>query len=900
MISFGRVSAVWRKWQALRNLSFGRISRGLLSLANLPAVIAIIVIALLGIFADRQNRVVSAQELRTDVLAKVNLIGANLEGRINGNMQVVRGLAATIAAEPEVDQKRFSELAQDLLDADNELRSVSAAPNLVVAMVHPIEGNERELGFDIRSQAQQRASVLEARDTRSAVLAGPTDLAAGGKGFIGRFPVFVDTPGQERFWGVVSAAIDMDRLFGKSGFFEEQGLDIAVMHHEPGAAESEPFFGRPGILAENPVVAYVPLPSGGWEIAAVPRQGWGMAPENTWLLRGLIIIGGVLVVIPIAYAGRLYAERQRNYVALKRGEARSRRLSQRLELALDASHIGVWELDLETNNLFWDDRLYEIYGIRKTAKPRTYEDWLKTIHPDDVARADSDFSSQVTENRSHSSQYRIIWPDGTVRHIRTHAAIVHHPHDHPRMIGAEWDVTADVMLNTDLEKAKNLAETRSAELATAKARIQHNALHDSLTGLPNRRYLDEKLERLAGKGQNIALLHIDLDRFKQINDTLGHAAGDAILVHAARVLKQNVKTGDFVARIGGDEFAIASIVGQRDGELDEVARRIVQEMRRPVAYRGHQCRFSVSIGIAVEGGGTAIDPARLLVNADIALYRAKSGGRNRHEFFTEALQAEIIRNKKVADEILSGLERNEFVACYQPQFDARTLAIAGVEALARWAHPSEGLLRPNAFLAIAEELDVVSTLDRLVLEQALADFERWKKSGIVVPRMSVNVSARRLRDEDLIESLKCYDIPPGTLSFELLESIFLDETDDAISRNVERIKQLGIDIAIDDFGTGYASIVSLLNLKPRTLKIDRQLTLPVVTSARQRHLVQSIVEIGKTLGIEVVAEGVETMAHARVLKEIGCDKLQGHAFGPVLNAADLETFVRNETWRAAS
>ena len=150
-------------------------------------------------------------------------------------------------------------------------------------------------------------------------------------------------------------------------------------------------------------------------------------------------------------------------------------------------------------------------------------------------------------------------------------------------------------------------------------------------------------------------------------------------------------------------------------------------MRRPVAYRGHQCRFGVSIGIAVEGGGTAIDPARLLVNADIALYRAKSRGRNRHEFFTEALQAEIIRNKKVADEILSGLERNEFVACYQPQFDARTLAIAGVEALARWEHPSEGLLPPDAFLAIAEELNVVSTLDRMILEQALADFERWNK-----------------------------------------------------------------------------------------------------------------------------------------------------------------------------
>jgi diguanylate cyclase (GGDEF)-like protein len=678
----------------------------------------------------------------------------------------------------------------------------------------------------------------------------------------------------------------------------EQGIDIALMPHEPGASGDEPFFGRPEVLAQDPVVAYIPMPTGGWKIAAVPRQGWHASPDNTWLLRSLMLVGGALVVIPIAYAGRLYAGRQRDYLALKRGAARTRRLSQRLELALDASHIGVWELDLVTNKLFWDDRLYDVYGIKKSQMPRTYEDWLKTLHPDDVARADDDFRRQVAEDRSHSSEYRIIWPDGSVHHIRTHATIVHHPHDHPRMIGAEWDVTDDVTLNKDLERAKNLSETRNAELAAAKARIEHNALHDSLTGLPNRRYLDEELERLAQKGRRIALLQIDLDRFKHINDTLGHAAGDAMLVHAAQVLRENARPGDFVARIGGDEFAVASLADE--AALNEIAQSIVEQMRRPVAYRGHQCRFSVSIGIATEGGGAPIEPARLLINADIALYRAKNRGRNRLEFFTEVLQAEIIRNKKVADDILGGLERNEFIAYYQPQFDARTLEIAGVEALVRWAHPTEGLLRPIAFLAIAEELDVVATIDKLVLEQTLANFAHWNRNGTVVPRISVNVSARRLRDEELIESLKRYDIPSGTLSFELLESIFLDDTDDTVSKNVERIKELGIDIAIDDFGTGYASIVSLLNLKPRTLKIDRQLILPLVGSPRQRHLVESIVEMGKTLGIEVVAEGVETIAHARILKDIGCDKLQGDAFGQVLNAADLAAYIRSESWRAAS
>jgi diguanylate cyclase (GGDEF)-like protein len=882
-------------------INFGQISRSLISPGTFPAVVAVIGIALLGIFADHQNRIVSEQALRAQVLAKINLVRAKLEGNIHGNAQLVRGLVAMVAAEPDIDQRRFGELAKRLFDGTNQLRNVVAAPDLVVTMVHPADGNERVVGLDYRTNPAQREAALRARDSRQMVLTGPVDLVQGGQGLIGRFPVFVGDDGGRRFWGLVSAVIDIDKLYRDSGLLEDHGVEIALLRREaPGSA---PFFGRQGITEEDPVVMDVSMPFGTWQIAAVPRGGWDGEPGNAWLLRALILAAGILVVIPIAFAGRFYAQRQRNYLALQDSETRLRRLSNRLELALGASHIGVWELDLATNELIWDDRLSDIYGLGGSGGPRNYRDWLAVLHPDDIARADADFHRQVAEDRPHSSRYRIIRPDGTVRHIRTHATIVHHPRDTPRMIGAEWDVTDDVTLNKDLEKAKVLAEKRSAQLEAARARIEHIAQHDALTGLPNRRYLDQELERLAAAcahdGRRIALLHIDLDRFKQINDTLGHVAGDAMLVHASQVLKQNVRSDDFVARIGGDEFVVVCVGRPGSDNIEEVARRIVREMRRPVAYQGHQCRFGVSIGIAVEEGAE-IDPGRLLVNADIALYRAKNRGRNRHEFFDEALQAEIVRTKKLADDILRGLERNEFIAHYQPQFDARTREIAGVEALVRWAHPTEGLLTPDAFLATAEDLNVVSTLDRIILEQALSQFDRWTASGLLVPRISVNVSARRLRDEELIDSLRRLDIRPGVLSFELVESIFLDETDELVRWNVDRIKEFGIDIEIDDFGTGYASVVGLLKLQPRRLKIDRQLVQPIVKSVRQRHLVESIIEIGRTLGIEVVAEGVETMAHARILEKIGCDKLQGFAFGPALSAAALEDYIRSGSWRAAS
>ncbi|RYE83663.1 MAG: GGDEF domain-containing protein, partial [Hyphomicrobiales bacterium] len=336
-----------------------------------------------------------------------------------------------------------------------------------------------------------------------------------------------------------------------------------------------------------------------------------------------------------------------------------------------------------------------------------------------------------------------------------------------------------------------------------------------------------------------------------------------------------------------------------DSVLGDLADRIIIRMRQPVNYEGHECRFGVSVGIAT-ALGTQVDPRKLLVDADIALYKAKSRGRNRYEFFSQELQAEVVKTKRVADQILQGLDRGEFEPWFQPQFDARTLDVVGCEALVRWRHPTEGILAPDAFLSVAEELNVVGTIDRLVLEQSLKWQAEWLAAGLNVPRISVNVSSRRLGDEQLVPSLRELNIKPGTVAFELVESIFLDEGDDVVHWHADQIKELGIEIEIDDFGTGYASIVSLLKLKPKRLKIDRQLVMPVVESTAQRHLVESVIEIGKSLGIDVVGEGVETMEHARILRDLGCDVLQGFAFARPMAAAKVADFVRAESWRGGA
>ncbi|TYR30217.1 EAL domain-containing protein [Mesorhizobium microcysteis] len=883
--------------------------RSIFRATYIPALLALVVIAAAWLFAEHLNRRVFEQNLRADVLGKVSVIRANLEGNINSNIQLVRGLVATLATEPDMDQQRFSVLAANLLEEKSQIRNIAGARNLVVGLMYPLRGNERAMGLDYRLNEVQREAAERARDTRELTLAGPLDLVQGGQGLIGRFPVFAAPAGEndESFWGIVSAVVDVERLYADSGILDPAlPLEIDISGLDGMGAKGARFYGSGAALANDPVLVDVVLPSGSWQIAAIPKGGWSATPTNVWWLRLLMFVAGALIMVPAIITGRLIEERQKNIGELKRRETQLAHLSSRLGLALDTSKVAVWETVVGSDTEYWDPRMNEMYGHPVDDGPRTLQDWEQRVHPDDRERASAEFMG-IFENGSYTSQYRIVLDDGTVRHIRALGTLQAEEGQPSRIVGVNWDVTADVSLHEELKRANALTEARNAELEITKARIEYNALHDSLTGLPNRRYLDDLLAehaaRFARGEETAALLQIDLDRFKQINDTLGHAAGDAMLVHAAEILRSTVEPGDFVARIGGDEFVVVRRWAADDAHasvrsLAKLAERIIERMQQPLAYEGHDSRVGVSIGIATDMDSLA-DPLRLLVNADIALYRAKDRGRNRHQFFNDALQAEIITTKRVADNILTGLEENQFTAHYQPQFHAETLEVIGVEALARWNHPTDGLLAPNAFLKIAEELNVVATIDRLILERALLDFHQWESVGLNVPKVSVNVSARRLHDDELIKSLRQMNIRPGAVAFELVESIFLDENDELITWNVDQIKELGIDIEIDDFGTGYASIVSLMKLKPRRLKIDRQLVMPIVHSPGQRQLVGSIIDIGRSLGIEVLAEGVETMEHARVLRQLGCNALQGYAFAKPMSAGDLVEFIRSRRWRDA-
>lgn len=416
-----------------------------------------------------------------------------------------------------------------------------------------------------------------------------------------------------------------------------------------------------------------------------------------------------------------------------------------------------------------------------------------------------------------------------------------------------------------------LLRDKTKELAFA-------ARHDHLTKLLNRRGFEAAInDEVFADAPSHGLAYVDLDSFKNINDTLGHETGDFVLKVVANRLREVARPEDITARIGGDEFVIVRR-GAQEPELEELGRQVVERLGQPVRYRNHVCRFGVCVGVAA-GTRESLASKKLLRNADLALYRSKEAGRNNITVFDAKMASEAATRRELSEDMEEALLDRQFVPYLMPQVDAETRRTTGFEALARWDHPTKGILLPWQFLDVAEDLKLTHQIDRQILEKAIdARKDIVGKFGDDI-KISVNVSASRLADSGLLNEIRALEIEPGTISFELLESIYLDDISGQIEQTIDAIKSLGISIEIDDFGTGHASILSLMKVGPDQLKLERAVVSDVAVSENSRKIVEAMVSIAKALGIPVAAEGVETEDQVTVLKEIGCTTLQGYLFG---------------------
>ena len=450
----------------------------------------------------------------------------------------------------------------------------------------------------------------------------------------------------------------------------------------------------------------------------------------------------------------------------------------------------------------------------------------------------------------------------------------------------------------DLAQANVLLEDGMRRQKEDGERIQYLAYHDNLTGLPNRAMFGVALSQClsAGKryGGRFAAYFVDLDRFKQINDTLGHEAGDLLLTEVASRLRQALGAQDTIARLGGDEFVVLVPELRDDHHAEAVARQIVAAISRPFAVPGQELRVTCSIGISrfpLDGA----DEQSIMKHADIAMYQAKEAGRNGFAFYSPERNANSFERLALESSLRRALEQEELLLHYQPKKDFSTGETAGMEALLRWQHPDLGMVSPAQFIALAEETGLIVPIGKWVLRTACRQTIAWRDAGLGGLTVSVNLSPRQFADEHLLADtmaiLEETGMDPRLLELEITESMIMHDADRGRAL-LKTLKAKGLRIAIDDFGTGYSSLATLKQFPIDTLKIDRSFIRDLATDAEDRGLTEAIIAMAKTLKLHLVAEGVETVDQSDFLRLRGCDELQGFLFSKPVPAAEFENFVR--------
>jgi len=560
---------------------------------------------------------------------------------------------------------------------------------------------------------------------------------------------------------------------------------------------------------------------------------------------------------------------------------------ERYMLAIRGANDGIWDWDLRQNQIYFSQRWTEIIGYQESEIDNSLEDWLKHVHPDDQDRLRLTFNHHLDGLTEHlECEVRMIHKDGSVRWVLTRGLAVADGNQRPhRIAGSISDITA---------------------LKQAQEQLIYDAYHDSLTGIPNRVLLLDRLEQAMERHKRnpqdgVSILFLDLDHFKVVNDSLGHQAGDKLLVQVAKRLQKLIRASDTVARLGGDEFVILleSIPGMAYAR--NVAERIEEVLNVPIQIEGREVSITASIGIVVISDVHHLQASDVLRDADIAMYRAKALGRDRHEVFDVLYSQKASERLEIENCLLGALERREFHLNYQPIYSFPNRQIVGIEALLRFTPREHAPIPPSVFIPVAEEIGLIKEIGDWVLVESCQKMSDWHKrySNESQLDLHVNISVKQLRSSNFAERLKeiliVTGLEPYRLKLEITENVFTENIEQ-IAVVLDQLSELGVKLLIDDFGTGYSSLGYIRRFPISTIKLDRTFLFPSGGDRTDPEIVKAIFTMASQLGLTTVAEGIETEEQAEYLMDLKCHFGQGFLFSRPLETQTLENlFEKNKT-----
>ncbi len=558
---------------------------------------------------------------------------------------------------------------------------------------------------------------------------------------------------------------------------------------------------------------------------------------------------------------------------------RAEQAEQRLSDAIEALPAGFWLFDSDDRLVIHNQRVADYYNLGPDAlvPGRTFSEIIKCglqagMIPSAIGCEDEWLDALLVQRK------RSFYEDDYQMHDGRWIKSVNQRTSDGGMVGFRMDIT---------------------ELRNKQLELEEAAQSDPLTGLPNRRAVNRFVDRLfdsLGPGDAVAVLHLDLDKFKAINDIVGHDAGDYVLVQVARRLKDALDARDIVARVGGDEFLVLLRTDLKAKSLLTYTENIRQKVVETTYHKGRLCQFGSSVGVCLwsKDSGNSLEDA--MVNADIALNDAKRNGRNRCTLFTPQMRQATIEIASLAQEIRESLRTDRFVPFFQPQVDAVDGRVIGFESLARWEHPNRGLLTAGAFMPAAEEDGLIGDIDRVILEKSLDAVRMLESEGFTATAVSINMSEAQLSDPIIVDKLKWavdqHGIRPQQLRIEILESTLLHDRTANVVSNIHRLSSQGFAIELDDFGTGHTAITSLRQFPVERIKIDRSLVAGIDRDPELRLITEAIVGLGRKLGMKVLGEGVETPGELAVMRDIGCTCIQGYLLGMPMPISDIAGWWR--------